>query len=147
MSSSMMHSQSHTRQTATNPMVATDVVILATVVGFILTFFAWYSVSSATFSSTVDGWHNWGIPVGIIFAVGGLLAIGRTLGMSLAISMGDSIVLTVLGIAAIICTIIFMVTEGSGYGAGYGTGPMYGAWVGLVCAIVMTIAALGITRE
>ena len=52
-----------------------------------------------------------------------------------------------MGVAAIVCTIIFMVTEGSGYGAGYDKGPLYGAVVGLICAIVMTISALLIPRE
>jgi len=147
MSSSMMHSQSRMRQTSAHPMVATDVVILAGVVGFIITFFSWYSISSSSFSTTISGWHGWGIPAGILFGIGALLAIGRTMGMSLGTKATDSAVLALLGIAAIICTIIFMATEGSGYGAGYSTGPMWGAWVGLACGIVMTLAALAIARE
>lgn len=145
MNSSMIHVRS--RQTATRPLVATDVVILAAAVGFILSFFRWYGVSSAGFSSTVNGWHGWGIPVAILFLIGGLLAIGRTMGMTLGSAMTESTILTLMGIAAIVCTIIFMVTEGNGYGAGYSKGPLYGAVVGLICAIVMTIAALGIARE
>ncbi|HXT38342.1 MAG TPA: hypothetical protein VN837_22420 [Chloroflexota bacterium] len=147
MSSSMMHTQTHVRQSATHPMVATDIVILASVVGFILTFFHWYGVSSAAGSITMNGWHGWGVVTGILFAVGALLAIARTMGMTPGTAMSEAGLLTLIGIAAIVCTIIFMVTEGHGYGAGYDKGPLYGAWVGLICAIVMTLAALGISRE
>jgi uncharacterized membrane protein len=128
-------------------MVMTDVVILASVVGFILTFFHWYGVSSAAGSITMNGWHGWGVVTGILFAVGGLLAIARTMGMALGTTRGHAGLLTLIGIAAIVCTIIFMVTEGHGYGAGYDKGPLYGAWIGLICAIVMTLAAMGISRE
>lgn len=147
MSSSMMHTHTRIRQDATHPMVATDVVILASVVGFILTFFHWYGVSGPGVSLTMNGWHGWGIAAGILFAVGALLAIGRTMGMTPGMAMSEAGLLTLIGIAAIVCTIIFMVTEGHGYGAGYDKGPLYGAWVGLICAIVMTLAAMGISRE
>jgi cation transport ATPase len=145
MSSSMMHT--HTRQSATHPMVATDVVILASVVGFILTFFHWYGVSSAAGSITLNGWHGWGIPAAILFAVGALFSLGRAFGLTAGRAIGDSVLLTVIGVAAIVCTIIFMVTEGSGYGAGYDKGPLYGAVVGLICAIVMTGSALLVGQE
>lgn len=146
MSSSMMHT--HTRQSATHPMVATDVVILASVVGFILTFFHWYGVSSAAGGSiTLNGWHGWGIPVAILFAAGALFSLGRAFGLTAGRSIGDSALLAAMGVAAIVCTIIFMVTEGSGYGAGYDKGPLYGAVVGLICAIVMTGSALLVGQE
>ena len=146
MSSSMTHT--HARQSATHPMVATDVVILASVVGFILSFFHWYGVSSAAGGSmTMNGWHGWGIPTAILFLVGALFALGRTMGLTRGTAMSESALLTIMGIAAIVCTIIFMVTEGRGYGAGYDKGPLYGAVVGLICAIVMTLAALGIAKE
>ncbi|HVA88275.1 MAG TPA: hypothetical protein VNL71_00390 [Chloroflexota bacterium] len=147
MSSSMMHSQAHTRQSATHPMVATDVVILASVVGFILSFFHWYGVSNAGGSITMNGWHGWGVVTSILFLVGALLSIGRTMGITPGTAMSESGLLTAMGIAAIVCTIIFMVTEGNGYGAGYSKGPLYGAVIGLICAIVMTLSALMVARE
>jgi hypothetical protein len=53
----------------------------------------------------------------------------------------------VLGAAAAICTIIFMITEGRGYGSGFDKGALYGAWVGLVCAIVIAVGGLIMPRD
>jgi len=128
-------------------MVATDVVFLASVVGFIMSFFHWYGVSSAGGSITLNGWHGWGVAAAILFAIGALYSLGRAFGLTSGAAIRDSALLTIVGIAAIVCTVIFMVTEGSGYGAGYDKGPLYGAVVGLICAIVMTISALLIPRE
>ena len=80
MSSSMMHT--HTRQSATRPMVATDVVFLASVVGFIISFFHWYGVSSAAGSITLNGWHDWGVAAAILFAVGALYSVRFNLNFS-----------------------------------------------------------------
>ena len=129
-------------------MVATDLVFLASAVGFILSFFHWYGVSSAAgVSMTLNGWHGWGIPTAILFAVGALFSLGRAFGLTAGAAMRESVLLTIMGIVAIVCTVIFMVTEGSGYGAGYDKGPLYGAVVGLICAIVMTGSALLVGQE
>lgn len=144
--SSMSHM--HTRQSTTHPMVATDVVFLASVVGFVLSFFNWYGVSSAAGGSmTLNGWHGWGIATAILFAVGALFSLGRAFGLTAGSAIGESILLAIMGIAAIVSTVIFMVTEGSGYGAGYDKGPLYGAVVGLICAILMTGSALMVSQE
>jgi hypothetical protein len=129
-------------------MVATDIVILASVVGFILTFFHWYGVtSSAGVSMTLNGWHGWGVAAAILFAIGALYSLGRAFGVTSGTNMRESALLTIIGVATIVCTVIFMLTEGSGYGAGYDKGPLYGAVVGLICAIVMTGGALLVAQE
>jgi hypothetical protein len=123
-------------------------VILAAVVGVVFSFLHWYGVTAPGSATTyLNGWHGWGVPAAIIFIVAALVGLGRLVGMSVGTNAGESGMMIVLGVAAAICTIIFMVTEGSGYGAGYDKGPLYGAWVGLVCAILIAVGGLMMPRD
>jgi len=123
-------------------------VILGGVVGFVISFFSWYGISSSSGGSiTLNAWSNWGVVSAILFLVGALVALGSAAGFSIGTTRGEAVIVALMGVVAIVTTIIYMVTAASGYGAGYDKGPLYGAYIGLICAIVMAIGGAMMAAE
>lgn len=132
--------QGHVEQHATLLNLENGVAFIAGAVGVGISFFNWYGVSTATTSTTyLNAWHGWGIPAAALLLVAALLGIGRWLQMSTLTALREGLLMVLVGLLATASTVIFMVTEGSGYGAGYDKGPVYGAVVGLICAIVIAV--------
>jgi len=142
-------SQVHTQQGMRSSMgLGTGLAILGGVVGFVISFFNWYGVTTSTGASTdLNGWHGWGVASAILLLAGALVALARAAGFAVESIGTEAATIVVLGVAAVVTTIIFMVTEGSGYGTGFDKGPLYGAYIGLISAIVMTIGGAWMTRE
>jgi len=126
------------------------VALVAGVVGLIFSFFHWYSVSydAGPFSgsASISGWHGWGIISVLLLIASGVIAVLPLVGIpslrslvpTLPPTVTDSMVLMGAGVIAILTTLLFMFTEGSGAsGAGYSEGPSIGAYVGLICAIAV----------
>jgi len=123
-------------------------VILAAGVGVIASFVNWYGVSSAAGGSLdLNGWHGWGVLAAILFIVAGVISVARVLGVAYGSPGSESLLLVIVGLVAVIAVIIFMLTQGSGYGAGYKKGPLVGAYIGLVCAIVIALGGVLLQRE
>ncbi|MDB5059170.1 MAG: hypothetical protein JWO59_2642 [Chloroflexi bacterium] len=136
-------SQVQMRQGVSSLNIGVGLVVLGGVVGFIFSFLHWYGVTPHGGSTMfLNGWHGWGFPASIIFIVAALIGLGRLAGLAVGPAATEAGLLVVLGVAAVVCTIIFMVTEGNGYGAGFSKGPLYGAWVGLICGIVIALGGL-----
>jgi hypothetical protein len=128
--------------------IANAVVAVAGIVGIVFSFLHWYGVTPAGGATTyLNGWHGWGIPVAIIFIVAALIGLGGLIGMSVGPATVEAGLMVLLGIAAAASTIIFMITEGRGYGAGFDKGPLYGAWIGLICAVVIALGGLLMPRD
>jgi hypothetical protein len=136
------------RQGVSSVNIGAGLAVLGGVVGFIFSFLHWYGVTPVGHSTMyVNGWHGWGIPASIIFIVAALIGLGRMAGLSVGPPAAEAGLLVLLGVAAVVCTIIFMATEGRGYGAGFSKGPSYGAWIGLICGIVIAIGGLLMPRD
>jgi hypothetical protein len=141
-------SQARTRQRVETLNIGVVLAVAGGVVGFIFSFLHWYSVTPHGGSTIYfNAWHGWGIPASIIFIVAALIGLGRLAGLSVGPAASEAGLMVLLGVAAVICTIIFMATEGSGYGAAFSKGPQYGAWVGLICGIVIAIGGLLMPRN
>ncbi len=135
--------QAQMRQGVGRLSIGSALVVLSGVVGVVFSFFHWYGFSTATTGTTyLNGWHNWGVVSVIVLLVAALVGLGRLAGMRVGTPIGEAILMTLLGVASAVSTIIFMLTQGSGLGAGYDKGPLFGAYIGLICGIVLAIGGL-----
>ena len=128
---------------------------IGVLVALIAMFLPWYSVSINTsgvsgvsgveLSSSVDGFHNWGILSFIaILAVGGLFAL-RTFGSSnqAALPVEDWLAYAIGGGVIVLGAVIFWLETGGGESNAYASaGPDFGLFIAIAAGIA--VAAGGI---
>ncbi|HVA90372.1 MAG TPA: hypothetical protein VNL71_11080 [Chloroflexota bacterium] len=144
----------HAKQMFLSLSLGRRIALVAGVVGLIVSFLHWYTASySASFggaglseSTSISGWHGWGIVAVLLLIVSGVVAVLPLIGItsvralvpSLPPTVTDAMVLMGAGVIAVLTTILFMTTEGSGVsGPGYSEGPSFGAYIGLICGIAV----------
>jgi len=126
------------------------VVLIAGVVGFIFSFFAWANTSvSSSFGSGSEsdsGWHGLAIIAVLLFIVSALWILLPMFGVSLKGILAslppnftEARLVMGAGVIAALCTLIFMFTDNpanySGPGASHG--PSFGAFIGLIVSIAI----------
>jgi hypothetical protein len=137
------------------------IILIASVVGFIDSFFHWYSASvdvsagsySASYSGSESGWHGWAIIATLLFIAAGAWVILPLVGVqvrgilaSLPPAVTEARLVMGMGGVALLATILFMVTTGSGAsGPGYSEGPSIGAYIGII--VSLAIAAAGFLMQ
>lgn len=125
----------------------------AAVCGVVATFVPWYTLSLDSFSGfsvSMNGWHGWGFLAGMAFMAGTVLS---AVPSHLAVSQGGASpladrgqVMLASGGLASVAIAGYMLSEGATLGAGgmYGVSGAVdlGAWVALLCALVMLVGGL-----
>ncbi len=123
-------------------------LILSGAVGFASSFLHWYAITPHGGNTMYfNAWHGWGIPAGLMFAGAALAGLRHLVQPWQVWAPREARLMVVFGIAAAACTIVFMVTEGAGYGPSYHTGSADGAWVGMVCAVLLALGGSAFSRE
>jgi hypothetical protein len=135
------------------------VVLIASVVGFILGFLPWYSVSenstAFSYSVSVNGWTGWGRLSELLFIVAIAWVLLPALGVSLR-SLLSSLppeateprLVMGVGAVAALSALLFILTEGPGVsGAGISAGPSISAYLGLICALAIVAGGYLLQKE
>jgi hypothetical protein len=122
------------------------VTLIAGIVGLIISFLPWYSVSYSGFASASESaWHGWGFLAALLFIVAGVWVLLPLVGVqvrgilaSLPPTVTEARLVMGIGVVALICTILFMVTQGPSVSvAGLSAGPSIGAYLGIVVSIAI----------
>jgi hypothetical protein len=135
------------------------VTLVAAVLGLLSTFLHWYGVSvddpPFSYSAAINGWHGWGDVAILGYIVAGALSLlfrtGTTVpGLipSLPPSVTDARLVMSAGAVAVLATVLFILTEGSGGTVtGISQGPSFGAYLGLLCAFACVTGGFLLDRE
>ncbi|HVA91300.1 MAG TPA: hypothetical protein VNL71_15810 [Chloroflexota bacterium] len=135
------------------------VVLIAAAVGLLSSILNWYSASASyggiSYGGSINGWHGWGYVAILGFAVGAALTMlvvrggsVRNLAPSLPSVVTDARLVAGAGAVSALAVIIFMLTEGSSVSApGFSEGPSFGAYLGLLCGIALTIGGYLLDQE
>jgi hypothetical protein len=135
------------------------IVLIASVVGLIISFFSWYGVTASlggySASGSENGWHGWALLAVLLFIVAGAWMLLPLFGISLrgvTASLPPSITEPKLvmgfGIVATLAVLLFMLTEGHGVsGTGISAGPSFGAYIGLICAVAIAVGGYLMQKE
>ena len=119
----------------------------------------WYGASSSiqgySGSTSINAWHGWGLLAVLAFIVGGVMALLPTLGEKARavvpnprLRLDDARLTVGLGALALLATLVFMRTEGSGVSfPGYSEGPAFGSFLGLLAAVAMVVGGVVLGRE
>ena len=111
----------------------------------------WYGASSSiqgySVSTSIDAWHGWGLLAVLAFILAGAVALLPTLGdraraaiPNPRLRVDDARLTSGFGALAILATLIFMRTEGSGVSfPGYSEGPSFGSYLGLLSAVAVVV--------
>lgn len=133
--------------------------LVGAVVGLIATFLPWYSASGFGISSSISAWGGnfWSYLAILSIVIGGavilmplLMGPGRTVrGMipSLPPTVTDARIVLGAGIAAIIFTLLFIVTSGHESVPGFSVGPAFGSYLAIVCGAVIAYAGYTLQSE
>lgn len=133
--------------------------LVAAVVGILVSFLHWYgasyNVGGVSASTSINGWHGWGIIALLGYVVAGaivLLPLGgmslRGLVPSLPATVTDARVVLGAGVVSTLAVILFIATEGSGASApGYSEGASFGAYIGLICAVAVAVGGYLMQQE
>ena len=135
-----------------------QIALVAAVVGILASFLHWYGASysgAVSASTSITGWHGWGIIALLGYVVAGavvLLPLGgmslRGLIPSLPPTISDARVVLGAGIVSALAVILFIATEGSGVSVpGYSEGPSIGAYIGLICAVAIAVGGYLMQQE
>jgi hypothetical protein len=131
----------------------------AAVCGLVATFVPWYTLSvdgfGPGFSVTMNGWHGWGFLAGMAFMAGTVLSavpahLSVTQGGASSLADRGQVMLASGGLASV--TVIgYMLSEGATLGAagmfGVNGTVDLGAWVALLCALLMLLGGIVMLRQ
>lgn len=147
------------RQLFDNLSLGRKTVLIASVAGFIFSFFPWYSVSGGvgpySFSASESGWHGWGLLASLLFIVAGVWVVLPLAGVSwrgllaaLPHTVNEARLVMALGGVAALATLLFILTEGhDASGLGFSAGPSFGAYVGLIAAVAIAAGGFLLQNE
>jgi hypothetical protein len=116
-------------------------VIGAGLVGFISTFFPWYTISFdspgfASYSAHANGWHSFLSWFSMLLLVaGGALVLARAMGTQVNLPVPTAVATMAIGALAFLLVLLRWVTLDNGIGAGFGL------FLGLICAAAMAVAS------
>lgn len=121
--------------------------------GFISSFTPWYAISfSDSYWSTsisLNGWHHWGLVSVLLFLLAGGLCIPAVANpRALGHPQATGRLLMSAGLVGAVCTVMFMFTEGASLiAAGSSAGPSMGAFVGLLCSLIVAFSGATISHR
>jgi len=135
------------------------IILIAGVVGLIDSFLHWYTVSVSagaySASGSDSGWHGWAFIAVLLFIVSGAWILLPMLGVqvkgilaSLPPNFTESRVVMGVGVVALLCTILFMITDGpSSTVPGMSSGPSIGAYIGVIVSVAIAAGGYLIQSE
>jgi hypothetical protein len=140
------------------------ILLIAGVVGFIVSFFPWANTSygsavpgySTSASVSESGWHGLGFISVLLFVVAALWVLLPMLGVSLRgmlaslpPNLTEARLVMGAGVLALLCTLIFMFTDNPAgvSGSGFSHGPSWGAYLAVLVSLAIAAAGFLIQSE
>ncbi len=127
-----------------------QIALVAAIVGFVMSFFAWETAGSGGYGVSYNGWHGIGVIAVVFFIVSGAVAVLPLLGMSLRLlipglpaNVPDALLLFIAGVVATLSVLAVLTEAIATSGVSAGTA----GWIALVAGLAIIAGSYLLNSE